>query len=66
MSNTQERTYEDLMAQVQQLAKEGKVDVWPSREQRIDWAYGNTKIENEAITREMVAAAVDAKPSPHR
>jgi hypothetical protein len=33
----------------------------PTREQRIDWAYGNTKIENSTITREMAERAVDAK-----
>jgi hypothetical protein len=33
----------------------------PTREQRIDWAYGNTKIENSNITREMAERAVDAK-----
>lgn len=31
-----------------------------TREQRIDWAYGNTKLENENITREMAERAVDA------
>lgn len=37
------------------------LSVRPTREQRIDWAYGNTKIENSDVTREMVERAVDEK-----
>lgn len=32
--------------------------------QRRSFAYGNSKIENERITREMVDRAADAKPRP--
>lgn len=52
------RTYEQLKAQVLQLQREGLVQVWPTDEERIDWVYGNTKIENDDITREMVEQAV--------
>lgn len=55
-------TYEELLAEVQRLQTAGKVPAHPTREQRVDWAYGNTKIENEDITREMAEQAVDAKP----
>lgn len=52
--------YDDLKAKVQQMLAEGLIDGVPSREQRIDFAYGNTKLENEDVTREMVERAVDA------
>lgn len=32
----------------------------PSREQRINWAFGSAVIENPNVTREMVERAVDA------
>jgi len=35
--------------------------VRPTREQRVDWAYGNAKIENSDVTREMAERAVDEK-----
>jgi hypothetical protein len=53
-------TYDELKAKVQQLTAEGKLPRVPTREQRIDFAYGNTKIENDDVTREMVVRAVDA------
>lgn len=59
-----ERTYEQLKARVKELQAQGKIDVWPSDEQRADWAYGNTKIENDGVTREMAEAAARARPSP--
>ncbi len=52
------QTYEQLKARVLQLRQEGRVQVWPTDEERIDWVYGNTKIENDDITREMVEQAV--------
>ena len=52
--------YDDLKARVQTLLAAGQIDRFPTREQRIDFAYGNTKIENEMVTREMVERAVDA------
>ncbi|HEY0482278.1 MAG TPA: hypothetical protein VGD37_32380 [Kofleriaceae bacterium] len=52
--------YDDLKAKVQTLLAAGQIDRVPTREQRIDFAYGNTKIENELITREMAERAVDA------
>lgn len=53
--------YEDLKAKVQSLMATGRLDRTPSREQRIDFAYGNTKIENADVTIEMAERAVDAK-----
>jgi hypothetical protein len=52
-------TYESLKARVLDLMSQGLLSPVPTREERIDFAYGNTKIENDDITREMVEAAVD-------
>jgi hypothetical protein len=55
------KSYEELLAEVRRLQDAGQLPVRPTREQRIDWAYGNTKIENSAVTREMAERAVDEK-----
>lgn len=55
------KSYEELLAEVRRLQDAGQLPVRPTREQRIDWAYGNTKIENNAVTREMAERAVDKK-----
>jgi hypothetical protein len=55
------KTYEELLSEVRLLQDAGQLPTRPTREQRIDWAYGNTKIENNTITREMAERAVDAK-----
>ncbi len=59
------KTYDELKAEVQRLREEGSISQWPSREQRIDWAYGNTKIENKDVTLAMAEQAVDQKPGHH-
>lgn len=58
------KTYDELLAEVRVLQDAGKLPTRPTRDQRIDWAYGNTKIENSTITREMAERAVDANPGP--
>jgi hypothetical protein len=55
-------TYEELKAKVQELQAAGKLSTVPTREQRIDFAYGNTKIENDAVTKAMAIDAVDRAP----
>jgi hypothetical protein len=55
------KSYEELLAEVRRLQDAGRVPVRPTREQRSDWAYGNTKIENSDVTREMAERAVDEK-----
>jgi hypothetical protein len=55
------KSYEELLAEVRLLQDAGKLPVRPTREQRIDWAFGNTKIENSDVTREMAERAVDEK-----
>ena len=52
--------YDELKAKVQAMLAAGEIQRVPTREQRIDFAYGNTKIENEQVTREMVEKAVNA------
>ncbi len=47
--------YDDLKAQVQKAQAAGQLDRTPSREEMADFAYGNTKLSNENVTREMVA-----------
>ena len=53
--------YEELKAKVQTLLAAGAIQATPTRDQRIDFAYGNTKIENAEVTREMAVQAVDSK-----
>jgi predicted HAD superfamily Cof-like phosphohydrolase len=48
-----------LAAEVKRLMDEGKISRYPSREEKISWVYGNCKLSNENVTREMVEAAVD-------
>jgi len=50
-------TYEKLKAQVLMLRAQGFIRVRPTDEERADWAYGTTKIENDAVTREMATDA---------
>jgi hypothetical protein len=53
--------YEELKGKVQALLASGEISPTPTREQRIDFAYGNTKIENQDVTHEMAVHAVDAR-----
>ena len=56
------RSYTSLRKKVSEAVERGKLDRWPSDTQRSDWAYGNTRIENDAVTREMTDEAVKASP----
>jgi hypothetical protein len=56
-------TYEQLLAQVKDLQSAGKLPTTPTREQRISWAYGQTRLENAKVTLQDAVDAVDAKPS---
>lgn len=64
--STEGKTYEELFAMVTQLQDEGRLPTHVTRAQAIDWAYGNTKIENPDVTRKMVEAAMDEKESRFR
>lgn len=61
-----DKSYENLVAEAKRLQKEGALPSEPTREQRISWAYGQTKIENSAVTRDDAIRAVDSKPSPSK
>jgi hypothetical protein len=54
-------TYEELKEKVRQLQEAGKLSKSLTPEEKMDWAYGNTVIENAAVTREMVRTAYEAK-----
>jgi hypothetical protein len=51
-------TYDKLKAEVRRLRDSGQISGSPTPEERADWAYGTTKIENDEVTREMTIAAV--------
>jgi len=53
-------SYERLKAEVQRLRREGRIEERPNEKERADWAYGTTKIENRAVTREMAEKAAKA------
>jgi transcriptional regulator with XRE-family HTH domain len=53
-----------LGKKVKKMQEQGKLPIWPTDEQRADWAYGNTVIENAKVTLKMVKEAVTKKPSP--
>jgi hypothetical protein len=55
------KSYEQLVAEVKRLQKEGTLPREPTREQRISWAYGQTKLENDDVTLEDAIRAVDSK-----
>jgi hypothetical protein len=55
-----------MSGKLQELVEQArKIDMTPAqfREQRRSFVYGNTHIENELITREMVAEAENAVES---
>jgi hypothetical protein len=64
MGNAPTNNYERLKVEVQRLQRLGTIGSWPTDEQRVDWAYGTTKIENDDVTREMAEEAVRRSPSP--
>lgn len=50
-------TYEALKAEVQRLKARGVLRDRPNDEERADWAYGTTVIENADVTRDMATKA---------
>lgn len=50
---------ETLLIKIGALQEEGKLPTCVTRAQLIDFAYGNTKIENTKITRKIAKEAVD-------
>lgn len=60
--NTKRSTYEELRDKVRTLQEQGQLSKTLSREEMVDWAFGNTVIENSDVTRQMVETAYDTKP----
>lgn len=52
-------SYDDLKKRCLELIAEGRLPSVPTREQKIDLVYGNCKLSNPDVTREMVERAVD-------
>jgi hypothetical protein len=50
--------YEKLKERVREV--KGR-PIGPTDRERADWAYGNTKMENSAITRDMARRAVESR-----
>jgi hypothetical protein len=59
---TKNKTYEQLLDEVRCLQDQGRLPIWPTRAQRIDWAYGNTVIENDQVTLAMAEQSADRCP----
>ena len=55
------KTFEELMKAVKELQHDKRLPIWPTTEQRADWAFGNTVIENAEVTFEMAQRAA-ARP----
>ena len=54
----QSETYETLRERVKALNESTS---GPTDRERADWAYGNTKMENEAVTRELAEQALERR-----
>jgi len=48
------------LTEVKRLQEKGELPTQPTREQRINWVFGNCKLSNPDVTMEMVERAVDA------
>ncbi len=61
-------TYEELLAEVNRLQDEGRLPTRVTREQLIDWAYGDTKLAepDSSITMESAARIIDSRPPASR
>lgn len=55
---------EDLAKLIEQSRQLGPMTSEEQREQRIGWVYGNCKLSNPDVTREMVENAVDTRSNP--
>lgn len=57
------QSYEELKIKLQALQAAGQLQKGLTPAERADWAYGNTKVENQDVTREMAEQAVARKNS---
>lgn len=60
-TSTSQIRFEALYREMRELQNQGKLPTKITREQAIDWAYGNIALHNPDVTRETVAAAYDAR-----
>ncbi len=54
-----EKDLDWLLSEVRRLRAAGRLPSRPTRDETIDWAYGNTVLSNPSVTREMVEQAYD-------
>ena len=59
MSEVAKQRDEELAELIEQSRQRGPMTSEEQREQRISWVYGNCKLSNPEVTREMVENAVD-------
>lgn len=64
MNEAMRQRDEDLAKLIEQSRQIGPMTSEEQREQCISWVYGNCKLSNPDVTREMVENAVDARPNP--
>jgi hypothetical protein len=55
------KSYEELRRAVRAAQDSGQLPTHPTPDEMADWAYGNTVIENDEVTREMAETAVIEK-----
>lgn len=55
---------EDRFEDMLKLAGKARMSPEEQEAQRRSFAFGNAKIENERVTRDMIDKAADAKPRP--
>jgi hypothetical protein len=55
------KSYEEIRDEIRRRQSEGSLRASPTREERVDWAYGNAVIENSEVTREAVERAYDSR-----
>ena len=60
MSEVAKQRDEELAELIEQSRQRGPMTSEEQREQRISWVYGNCKLSNPEVTREMVENAVDS------
>jgi hypothetical protein len=60
---TMRKSYEELRREVRDLQTQGELPTWPTSDQRADWGYGNTVIENANVTFDMAQKAVSERPT---
>lgn len=59
-------SYERLRDRVKEMKNRDSMATGPNDRERADWAYGNTKMENDAITRKMAERAIEKRKPTKR